>query len=318
MIKGIAGGVLASSLLVGTIFSATITDSFLHQGLQRDCLIFYTDVSVKTRVYTVRNGDQTRTTITLVGVRAAYKKLLSRLNQKETRGYQLNCAPAGHDIDCVFEYPHDLFTVHVVHEINWHNIATVVITCERATLLPATGAAQKLIVLDAGHGGEQSGAVGLFGLVEKNLTLLFCKKLRACLTMHGYQVLLTRDGDYSVPLDDRTSLANLHHATLLISIHCNYAQNNQVRGIETLYSTPTSRKLAQFIHEQLAQIPLAGLVDRGVKTGLLQTLYGCECPAVLIELFFLSNVDDARLIQDEHTQDLIIARLCAAINQFVA
>jgi len=305
-------------LLASSVFSAVITDSFLHQGLQRDCLIFYTDISVKTRIKTARSGDHLCTTITLVGAHAVHKKLVERLNQKTTTGYHLRCDPMGHDITCVFEYPADQFTVRVTHETNWHNIATVIITCERVTPLIVPEFAQKLIVLDAGHGGEQAGAIGLFGLREKDLTLLFCKKLRDCLIARGYRVLMTRDGDNSVPLDDRTSLANLQHATLLISIHCNYAQNKQARGIETLYSTPKSRSLAQFIHEQLALVPLVGVVDRGVKRGLLQTLYGCECPAALIELFFLSNPDDVQLIQDPPTQDLIIARLCAAINQFVA
>lgn len=200
---------------------------------------------------------------------------------------------------------------------NWHGGHTIVISGKRAIEPEEPTESKPVIVVDCGHGGSQSGAHGLHDTIEKNITLMFGKKLYTCLTKHGYRAMLTRDGDYDVPLDERTSFANRHHAKLLISIHSNYALNSKSRGIETIYSTDHSRTLAHVVHKQLVNIPAINIVDRGIKSGLLQTTFGCECPAVLVELFFLSNPDDVRLIEDPQVQDATITRLCAAVDQFL-
>jgi N-acetylmuramoyl-L-alanine amidase len=298
--------------------AANVTDAFLHQGLTHDYVIFYTDVPVKTRTVTAESGDQTRVLVFLADVAIPQKKFLQHLNNKTPRGYEFSCDYQQHDVVCSFLYPRGTCNVHVSNQTNWHDIATVVIECKRTVPLAPLAHRDPLIVLDAGHGGSKPGAHGLFGLVEKNLTLRFCKKVRACLTARGYNVLLTRESDYWMPLDERTSLANLHGATLLISFHCNNARDKQARGVETLYSTPNSKTLAQFIHEQIAQIPLKNVVDRGVKMGLLQTLFGCECPAVMLELFFLSNTDDAQQLKDDRLQAVITTSVCKAIDKFMA
>ncbi|MGH9457162.1 MAG: N-acetylmuramoyl-L-alanine amidase [Thermoanaerobaculia bacterium] len=94
----------------------------------------------------------------------------------------------------------------------------------------------RTIVLDPGHGGKAVGAVGPGGLMEKDVTLAIARKLRGLLTSSlGTRVLLTRDDDSVVPLDQRTALANQYKADLFLSIHINAARSASARGAETYF-----------------------------------------------------------------------------------
>jgi N-acetylmuramoyl-L-alanine amidase len=91
------------------------------------------------------------------------------------------------------------------------------------------------VVLDAGHGGDDQGARGAHGVVEKDLVLDVARRLRARLNAAGLQVLLTRERDVYVPLEDRTTIANEARGDLFISIHANAAEARAARGIETFF-----------------------------------------------------------------------------------
>jgi N-acetylmuramoyl-L-alanine amidase len=91
------------------------------------------------------------------------------------------------------------------------------------------------VVLDAGHGGDDEGARGAQGVVEKELVLDVAKRLRTRLNGAGLQVLLTRERDAYVPLEDRTTIANEARGDLFISIHANAASARAARGIETFF-----------------------------------------------------------------------------------
>jgi len=91
------------------------------------------------------------------------------------------------------------------------------------------------VVLDAGHGGDDEGARGAHGVVEKELVLDVARRVRARLGAAGLQVLLTRERDVYVPLVDRTTIANEARGDLFISIHANAAQARAARGIETFF-----------------------------------------------------------------------------------
>jgi N-acetylmuramoyl-L-alanine amidase len=94
----------------------------------------------------------------------------------------------------------------------------------------------KRVVIDAGHGGFDSGAVGYCGLQEKDVTLDLAKMLHQRLTYHGkIKSYLTRTADYYIPLSDRTAVANQYHADLFISIHINASENRDSSGSETYY-----------------------------------------------------------------------------------
>jgi N-acetylmuramoyl-L-alanine amidase len=89
------------------------------------------------------------------------------------------------------------------------------------------------VVIDAGHGGRDVGAIGKAGTHESQITLAIARKLRRRLEALGLEVLLTRDGDQTVSLESRTAFANERRADLFLSIHCNAAKNRKLRGIET-------------------------------------------------------------------------------------
>lgn len=100
----------------------------------------------------------------------------------------------------------------------------------------ASGCGGRIIVVDPGHGGEDSGAVGPGGVREKDITLELAKKLAKSLTdAGGCQVLLTRTDDRFVPLEERTEYANRHMADLFISIHVNSTPSGRVHGLETYF-----------------------------------------------------------------------------------
>jgi len=102
---------------------------------------------------------------------------------------------------------------------------------EREQLAPL-----KTIVLDAGHGGHDSGATGPTGLMEKDLVLDVTRRAARLVTAQlGMKVLLTRDSDYFVTLRDRTSFANKHHADLFVSIHANAHREAAADGVETYF-----------------------------------------------------------------------------------
>ena len=89
------------------------------------------------------------------------------------------------------------------------------------------------IVVDAGHGGKDTGAIGPHGVREKDMTLAIARKLAARLKSLGFQVVMTRNKDVFVPLDDRTRIANEAHADLFVSVHCNAARRRKLEGVET-------------------------------------------------------------------------------------
>jgi len=94
--------------------------------------------------------------------------------------------------------------------------------------------AKRRIVIDAGHGGHDPGAVGPRKLYEKDVVLDIALKVRKILMADPLnEVLLTRDKDVFIPLEERTSIANRKNADLFVSIHANASQNRQARGIET-------------------------------------------------------------------------------------
>jgi N-acetylmuramoyl-L-alanine amidase len=89
------------------------------------------------------------------------------------------------------------------------------------------------IIVDAGHGGHDTGATGPTGVREKDVTLAMAKRLAARLRAKGFEVVLTRRGDRYVALEERTAIANARHGDLFVSLHANAHPNRERRGIET-------------------------------------------------------------------------------------
>jgi N-acetylmuramoyl-L-alanine amidase len=108
----------------------------------------------------------------------------------------------------------------------------------------ASGTSVKCVVIDAGHGGHDTGTISGNGMREKDLTLDVARRLRGYIkrTYGDIEVVMTRDGDYFVALEQRTAIANARHADLFISVHANSSQSKVASGVETYFVSPDKAK----------------------------------------------------------------------------
>ena len=126
-----------------------------------------------------------------------------------------------------------------------------------AAAAPAAGPVRRRIVIDAGHGGKDGGATGRRGLAEKDINLSAAKELAKLLEQEKvFEVVMTRDDDTFVPLDERSRIANEGKADLFISLHCNAHRNSKETGYEVYFmsekaSDPEAERLAQFENSSL-------------------------------------------------------------------
>ncbi|ARK32204.1 N-acetylmuramoyl-L-alanine amidase [Halalkalibacter krulwichiae] len=151
----------------------------------------------------------------------------------------------------------------------------------------------KRIVIDAGHGGRDSGAPGVNGLYEKIVVLDISKRVETKLKAAGATVIMTRTNDTYISLDERVRIANTSNASAFVSVHTN-AFNGSARGVETWWnqshSSALSRNLAEEIQKEL--VPALQTLDRGVKHGTFQVIRSTTIPAVLVEAGFIDNSSD--------------------------
>jgi N-acetylmuramoyl-L-alanine amidase len=158
-----------------------------------------------------------------------------------------------------------------------------------------------VIVIDAGHGGKDTGAIGIQGNYEKDFTLPVAKLLVQELNQHPeFQVLMTRSADTYPTLQDRVDLANQSNANLFLSIHGN-SFDPDTRGTEVFYTNDNSKDFASTIHKHLLEA--TGFPDRGIKTNNLFVTSRTNMPATLIEVGFLTNsIEDAEMLKSEFQQ----------------
>lgn len=177
----------------------------------------------------------------------------------------------------------------------------------------------KVLLLDAGHGGKDPGA-SANGLVEKDLTLTLLQKVNDELDK-DIKVYLTRNSDTYPDNNSRARTAN-QIADAMVSIHMNAAENTLTNGTETLYKnhdndtgeTLTSKQLATLIQNSI--IDATGNNNRGTvhRTDLL-ILNGTTVPSVIVEVVFISNVGDALKISREDYQDIVAEAIAEAIEE---
>lgn len=166
------------------------------------------------------------------------------------------------------------------------------------------------VVLDAGHGGNDPGAVAN-GLQEKHVAKAYNDQLKQTLEAEGIDVIETRQGDEFVSLASRVNQANQAQADLFISIHANSFSQSSVRGFETHYYQ--SSNAARAVESEISQLSNGN--SRGIYQSNFQVLRDTHMPAVLIEVGYLTNPSDAALMQTaEHQQDISNA-VRRAVNQ---
>jgi N-acetylmuramoyl-L-alanine amidase len=179
---------------------------------------------------------------------------------------------------------------------------------------------EKTVIIDPGHGGVDGGAVGSGGVVEKGINLAISLKLKDFFESSGYKVIMTREDDRSIHDDGSNSIrekkvSDIHNRfkileknpkAIFLSIHQNKFQKSQFSGTQVFYSAnnDSSKILAQFIQARATSLLQPGN-DREIKPagGNLYILYHAKSPAVLVECGFLSNSQEAALLQNDAYQN---------------
>lgn len=204
----------------------------------------------------------------------------------------------------------------------------------RPAALPKTRV--RTIVIDPGHGGKDQGTSGRKYL-EKDLTLRVSRMLADTLRRQGYTVYLTRSSDVQVALEQRPLIPDRVRGDLFVSIHANSAADRGINGIETFMVAPqgtastydtrvwSSKKrgnqfdkyntrLAYDVHRLLIQN--SGAPDRGIKHANFLVLRDAGCPAILVEIGFLSNAAEEARLGTTAYQVKLVAGLAAGIRAY--
>ncbi len=174
------------------------------------------------------------------------------------------------------------------------------------------------VVIDAGHGGFDPGAVAQT-VYESKINLSIAKKVEKLLLAEGIKVFMTRDTDDYVGLYERADIANNLNASLFVSIHSNAFTNSSLKGIMTLVypvsannSKITGKSLGRTIQRNLVNI--TGAADRGViDRPNLVVLNSTKMPAALVECGFMTNLDELKALQSEEYQDILARGIAKGI-----
>ncbi|MBI5641452.1 MAG: N-acetylmuramoyl-L-alanine amidase [Nitrospirae bacterium] len=226
---------------------------------------------------------------------------------------------------------------------------------------------KKRIVIDAGHGGHDPGAVGPNRLFEKDIVLDIALKLKKILSADpGLEIYLTRETDVFLKLEERTAIANSKNADLFVSVHANASPRRDARGIETYLLNWTndeeamkvaarenqislkkmkrmqgemdvlgvilgdlkrdvkrdeSIKLANYIQQMMINDlskSYQNIVDHGVKQALFYVLFGAQMPSVLVEVSFISNPVEEKLLSKEKYRGSLAKSIASGIARYMS
>lgn len=235
-------------------------------------------------------------------------------------------------------------------------------TSSSGSSVPTAHQGVKTIVIDPGHGGLEIGAKGKFGALEKDITLAVSKKLQTMIERNlAYRVVMTRDMDVDVSLENRAAIANNNRAYVFISIHVNGSYRKDARGSETFFLSlnatdeearrlaylennsseieskiagegeddimmilwdmaqtnyiKQSSQLAEHIQDELNA--LLGTVNRGIKQAPFKVLTGVACPAVLVEVAFISNPQEEQQLTTAEFQNNVARAIYRGLSNFL-
>ena len=202
------------------------------------------------------------------------------------------------------------------------NVSFMILLLKMCIIFGQETAIQKRILIDVGHGGKDSGAIGINGILEKDVVLNIAS---AILKLNNkldkpLDIYLTRYSDTLISLSDRTKLAKALKADLFLSLHCNHSDNPNARGVE-VYVTNAESKYSDDSTWFAFQVQAAlnkelGYESRGVKFANFQVLRETVdvCTSVLIELGFLSNKDEGNYISNSNNIQLIATAILLSIQ----
>ena len=181
----------------------------------------------------------------------------------------------------------------------------------RTTGVKNTSKSFNTVVVDAGHGGKDSGAYRRYGPPEKMVALDVAQRLNRSLRESQMKTVMTRDSDVFIELNDRVAIENAQKNAVFVSIHFNDSRRRGVRGFETYYHSGASFDLANSIQAKLMTIPHSK--NGGVHTANFRVLRLAACPAVLVECGYLSNRNEGGQARDSEYRELLADRIAEAI-----
>ncbi len=175
------------------------------------------------------------------------------------------------------------------------------------------------IAVDAGHGGENHGAIGATGAFEKDVTISIARHLETILASKGVKVLLTRNESDGPAMADRMDKIVNSGARLLVSIHCNSAGDASdpltIRGVSTYYRPIGFKPLADVMNEKMLVLGLKQFGIVGSFNFMLNAL--TQLPNVLIETAFISNPEDEMLLLDDGFRKKIAVQIAKGLEEFL-
>jgi N-acetylmuramoyl-L-alanine amidase len=175
----------------------------------------------------------------------------------------------------------------------------------------------KRIIIDPGHGGNDSGARGVLAdkiIFESELNLDIAVMLS--IELSSYQPILTRRANVFVELDERAAVSNRNNADLFISIHCNAADDTNAKGVEVWYceGSEKGRHIADCVMNRLSKL---GLKSRGTKAGGFAVLRQTKCPAILVECGFMSNTEELGWLNNDNNKLKIAEAIAGGVFEYL-
>ncbi len=189
---------------------------------------------------------------------------------------------------------------------------------------------RKTVILDAGHGAPDGGAVGYNGTLEKDINLSIVLKLREILEARGFRVILTRDGDNGIydssaetihekkvsDMHKRRDIVNNSNAELFVSVHMNAFSDPQSSGLHVFYARnhPEAESIAENIQNSIANLTGAKVHTVKAASESLYLMKDPAPPSVLIECGFISNPKEEKLLNGDEYQSKIAFAIADAIT----
>jgi N-acetylmuramoyl-L-alanine amidase len=183
---------------------------------------------------------------------------------------------------------------------------------------PWAGGGGRIIVIDPGHGGKDPGAISPHGFYEKTVNLDVALQIGGILKERGFKVIMTRSDDTFIELEERANIANRNNASLFISIHADSCATSGRNGF-TIYvarqAGSPARNLAEAIDKQMTG---TGIKSHGTREADYRVLKNTRCPAVLIELGYLSNYWEAKQLKDKDMQRKLAVAITNGITNYLS
>ena len=179
----------------------------------------------------------------------------------------------------------------------------------------STAPEKRTIVIDAGHGGDDHGAMHNH-LSEKELVHSIARKVKTFYNGHDLEIVLLREDDVTMSLNERVQKINALNPDLLVSLHVNYSQNRSDNGISAYVSKNEHYSASlEKAENMVSELTTQGLAKKEVKDVNLYVLSHAQCPALVLELGYLTNDKDRNYISSEAGQNEIAKKIIAGLGK---